>query len=570
MWINEQMILQRFPATLKTIFESGGWEEFAKYRAKDGQKSAEVRLFRATGSDKVKRQFGLINAYDLAVPTFPDNRFISDTSKLAIIGIGNGTQTAFEFPAEYILPGSEVVTVNDTPVANTDYTIDPKGRTITFSVAPNGLIKASYHLSSKAFEPTNAMGVFLFDSVSFDLTETGISIGTGDGTTTIFNIGQTGIKPGSVTVYIDGVAADDLSYVVDNTAGTVTFYTAPASGAITADYAYSKTPVEGYDYGDIDVSVAGLPDTADGMGNLAFAAATYLRPSIPTVFTFTNEENFNLSFGRDSLMSIWGSINKDRIAIFMRADATSDPDNVWVVPFYLGRVNNSGKKPRQNTVLIGGSRAGVTGTWFAEKMLGGTSVDYGPDTTNGNDFVNLHQAVGGAYYQKHYLSFITHSREIEKPEVGNGPSIYTDKYHQSFMSIVHPFDKEIGVLDGIYAVHPKGLEQGDELEVTKTVVHQVIGVGDGETKMFHLFHQCQELNPMIYFDCVEQTGFTYDPAYKAVEFAIAPAAGIEVTASYTVKELYQYNLAMTPVTPMRREEASPYAPIGWGVFKESL
>ncbi|WP_338749768.1 DUF2460 domain-containing protein [Bacillus sp. FJAT-52991] len=570
-WVDEKMMLQCFPNTITSIIESAGWQEFAKYRAKSGKKYAEVRLFEAEGSDKVQRKFGLIHTYDLDKPTFPDERFVPETSNLAVIGVGNGTQTVFDFPAEYMLPGTEAVTVNGIPIANVDYMIDAKGRTITFNTAPSGLIKASYHLSSKAFEPINAFGVFLFDSVSFDMHEIDVSVGVGDDSTPVFDIGQTEIKPGSVTVYLDGVEVEDLSYVVDNSTGTVTFYSAPANGqAITADYTYSRKPIEGHDYGDLIVSASGVVNEADGMGSLAFAAATFLRPSIPTVMTFTNGDNFNSSFGRDSLLQVWGSINKDRLALFFRVDAASNPDDVYYVPFYLGRVNNSGNKPRQNTVLIGGAKSAVTGQWQKDKKLGDTLIDYGPNTTNGNEFVSLHQTIGGSYYQRHYLAFITHAKEIDKPETGDGPSVYTDKYHHSFMYIKHPFDKEVGVLDGIYAVHPKGLEQDAELEVEKTVVHEVIGMGDGQTRVFHLYHRCQEAQPLIYFDCNEQAGFTYDADYKAVEFATAPADGVEITASYTVNELYQFNLAMTPQTPMRREEASPYAPIGWGIYKENL
>ncbi|MGM7634153.1 hypothetical protein [Bacillus sp. Hm123] len=570
-WIDEKMMLQRFPNTLASIIESAGWKEFAKYRAKSGKKYAEVRLFEAEGSDKVQRKFGLIHAYDLDKPTFPDGRFIPETSNLAVVGVGNGMQTIFDFPSEYMLPGTEVVTVNGTQIANTEYTIDPKGRAITFKAAPSGLIKASCYLSSKAFEPTNAFSIFLFDSVSFDIAETGIAIGTGDGSTTIFSIRKTNIKPGSVTIYQGATEADDLSYVVNNADGTVTFYEAPGSGIVlTADVTTARNPVEGHDYGDLVTNDTDTLNTAEGMGHMAFAAASYQRPSIPTVMTFTNEDNLNSSFGRDSLLRVWGSINKDRLAMFFRVDAASNPDDAYYVPLYLGRVNNSGKKPRQNTVLIGGAKSGVTGQWRKDKQLGGTLVDYGPNTTNGNEFVSLHQTIGGSYYQRHYLAFITHAKEIDKPETGDGPSAYTDKYHHSFMYVKHPFDKEVGVLDGIYAVHPKGLEQDAELEVEKQVVHEVIGVGDGQTKVFHLYHRCQEAQPLIYFDCMEKTDFAYDTDYKAVEFTTAPAPGVEITASYTVHELYQFNLAMTPQTPMRLDEATPYNPIGWGVYKENL
>lgn len=569
-WIDEKIMLQQFPTRFATILKGVGWSEFAKYRAKSGKQFAEVRLFQSVGSDKARRQFGIINAYDLENPTFLDNRYVSDMSNLAVISVGDGKQTRFDLPSEYILPGTETVTVNDAPVANTEYTIDSKGKTITFKEAPTGLIKSSYYLSSKAFEPTNTFGIFLFDSVTFDSTSKNVSIGIGDGSTKTFETGQTNINPGSVTVYIDRQEVDDLSYIVNYTTGIITFHEAPKSGAITVDYSRSSEPIEGNDYGDLTVTTSGVLNTAEGMGELAFSAANFAKVSIPTVMNLTNEANFNASFSRDSLLHLWGSINKDRLALFMRVDASSNTDDVYYVPLYLGRVNNSGKKPRQNTVLIGGAKTGSTGKWAKGKMIGGTNVDYGVNTSNGNEFVSLHQTIGGSYYQKHYLSFITHDHSIDKVESGDGPSVYSDKYHHSFMYVKHPFDKEVGVLDGIYAVHPKGLEQDAELEVEKAVVHEVIGVGDGQTKVFHLYHRCQEAKPNVCFDCMEKTDFTYDPDYKAVEFATAPAPGVEITASYTVHELYQFNLAMTPQTPMRLEEATPYNPIGWGIYKENL
>lgn len=572
-WIDEKIMLQRFPNVFTNILESVGWKKFAQYRAKNGNKYAEVRLFEATGSDKVLRKFGFINAYDLDKPTFEDNRFIPFTSNLANIGIGDGVKTTFDFPSEYILPGTETVQVADVEVPDTSYTIDRYGKTITFNVAPTGVIKASYALSTKAFEPTNNFSFFLFDDVTFDVKNEKIEIGTGDGTTTAFSLNAVNIKPGSVKVFLDDVELQDLDYVVQNSAGLITFYDAPAEGVIiAADFSQSRdyADASNFDYYDLEAVATGELNTADGMGNLALSAATYTKPSLPTAMTLTNENNLNPAFGRDSLIHTWGSINKDRLALFFRIDAASDPDNIWHVPLYLGRVNNGNKKPRLNTVLIGGCRTGAASTWQKDKELGGHYVDYGADTSNGNNFVNLHQSIGGTYYNKHYLAFITHDKAIERVEAGLGPSVYDDMYHDSFMYIVHPYDKEVGVLDDIYAVHPSGLEQDAELEVEKPVVHERIGIGDGQTKAFHLCQRPVEEKPSVYFDCVEQTDFTYDEDYKLVEFATAPPVGTEITATYNASNLYQYNLAETPVCPMTLDTTTPYNPIGWGIYKSKI
>ncbi|MGG0666443.1 hypothetical protein ABE042_20275 [Viridibacillus arvi] len=569
-WINEKFMLQRFPNTIAGILESVGWEEFAQYRSKNASKYAEVRLFKAIGSDKVLRQFGIINAYDLDKPTFPDNRLIPLTSNLANIGVGDGVKKTFNILSEYILPGSERIQINDADIADTEYKIDRLGRTITFNTPPTGIIKATYSLSTKAFEPTNTFGIFLFDDVSFDITTLKKGIGTANGTLKVFNLGVTNVKPGSVKVYVNNVLADDLSYTVKNSTGEVTFYDAPTTGEVSASYTEIRQPIEGNDYGDLIATGSGDLSTSDGLGNLAFSAASFIKPSVPTVMTFTNEDNFNPAFGRDSLLHAWGSVSKDRLILFLRMDAASNPDNIWHVPLYLGRLNNAGKKPRQNTVLIGGCRAGKAGVWTKDKKLGNHLVDYGMDTANGNNFAMLQQSIGGSYYQKHYLAFITHDKAIERPESGRGPSVYDDMYHDSLMGIVHPYDKEVGVLDDVYAVHPSGLEHDAELEVEKTVVHERIGIGDGITKVFHLFQRTADTKPSIYFDCKEQTNFTYSNDYKAVEFSTAPPVGTEITSSYIAANMYQYNLAESPITPMRLESTSPYAPIGWGIFKEKI
>lgn len=573
-WVEDRVMLQQFPNKLSNIFETAGWTEFAKYRAKQGNKYGEVRLFESTGSDKEKRKFGIIHTYDLDKPTFPDQRYIQETSQLAVLGVADGVKKTFTFPAEYILPGTEKVYINGELVDPSEYEIDPKGRTITFHTAPaSGVIKASYYLSSKAYEPTNSMGVFLFDEFYYEEYVQGEVIGTADGTTTTFLISNSNIRPGTVKVYVNGVLADEFSYRVDHQLGTVTFYTAPDSGEIKVDYCYIIPPVEGHDYGDIEVTNAvGDIYTSDGMGNLAFGAVTFINPSIPTVFNFFEGENFHYGFGRDSYMDFWGNANKDRIALFFRVNPSADAANkAWFVPFYVGRIHNNGEKPRRNTALIGGARTGVTGTWAKDKKLGNTLVDYGPQTSNGNNHIIIHQDIGGAYYQRHYFGFITHDKAIDEDEATFQPSAYTNKYHLPRLWIVHPYDGHVAMLDDIYAVHPKNIEQEAELENEKTVVHELIGTGNGVQTVFHLENHCQESRPHIFFDCIEQTtGFTYDPETKAVEFAIPPAPGVEITASYTVKELYKYTLPTTPLTPMRLDETTPFNPIGWAIFKENL
>jgi uncharacterized protein (TIGR02217 family) len=82
-----------------------------------------------------------------------------------------------------------------------------------------------------------------------DNTVTGQSIGLGNGTATDFQLvrtyganGNTFAEPmtaidGDPTIYVAGVEIDPADYTVSDT-GLVTFDTAPASGAITADFSY--------------------------------------------------------------------------------------------------------------------------------------------------------------------------------------------------------------------------------------------------------------------------------------------------------------------------------------------
>jgi len=77
-------------------------------------------------------------------------------------------------------------------------------------------------------------------------TVTGETVGTGDGTTTEFNLANRCLQTNTETIYVDGVAqVRDTDYSIDYDTGKITFTTAPASGAvITADYTYFKwTPL---------------------------------------------------------------------------------------------------------------------------------------------------------------------------------------------------------------------------------------------------------------------------------------------------------------------------------------
>jgi len=64
------------------------------------------------------------------------------------------------------------------------------------------------------------------------------SVGTGDGTTTVFNLANNNIVTGSEKIYIDdSLKTKDTDYTINYDTGEITFTTAPANGStITADY----------------------------------------------------------------------------------------------------------------------------------------------------------------------------------------------------------------------------------------------------------------------------------------------------------------------------------------------
>jgi hypothetical protein len=79
----------------------------------------------------------------------------------------------------------------------------------------------------------------------------GEAVGVGDGSTTVFQLANTPVVPGTETVYRDGHAVSPSRYTIDDWTGTVTFDKAPKAGyLITADYMYgllafslAETPV---------------------------------------------------------------------------------------------------------------------------------------------------------------------------------------------------------------------------------------------------------------------------------------------------------------------------------------
>ncbi|WP_248499807.1 DUF2460 domain-containing protein [Staphylococcus aureus] len=576
----EAYTLQEFPRKFRDMIAEAGWSLKARYRAvKTGTSQySEVQLFESLGTDGSIRQFGMINGYDLSKPTFDDSRYIAESSRLAIVGVGDGAKKTFQLPGGPMQSGTEKTYVNGVEVAKSTYTFGTYKDEITFTAAPPAgqTIKMAGYLSTAALEPTNVFGIFTYNDVYFDRGVTkgagDGTLGTANGTKTAFQFPKFPVRPGTVKIYLAGVEQSDTLYTIDYATGAVTFTTAPAAGTLEADYKYILSPIRGVDYGDIQVTSSETDMlTAKAFGGLAYAAFTFIQPSIPTVMTMTNDTNLSRSFNRDSFIYLWGSINKDRLSLMIRVDPSAEPDKAYYMPLYFGRLHVAGDLPRRNTVLIGGAKTGAPVSWVKDLKIGNILVDYGPETSNGNDTVLLHQSIGGSLNQKHYLAFITHDKAIDAADTKFNPSAYTDKYHISQIWVVHPQEGYVGKLDDMYAIHPKNIEQGDELEIEKTVPHEWIGRGDGVRKVFHIEHQSVEAQPLVFKDCVEvTTGITYDPEHKSITFATAPADGVDLTASYQFKQLFKYFLATAPRTATRLDEVTPFNPIGFGIFKENV
>ena len=103
---------------------------------------------------------------------------------------------------------------------------------------------------------------FIIEMVSYESVSvtTKKDIGTGDGTTNLFNLGNFPIFAGSETIYLDTVAqTDDIDiYTLVDATGLITFVSAPAAGvAIKADYKYIINPLNIwiFNYGTVDIEI---------------------------------------------------------------------------------------------------------------------------------------------------------------------------------------------------------------------------------------------------------------------------------------------------------------------------
>ncbi|MFC5587545.1 hypothetical protein ACFPRA_01310 [Sporosarcina soli] len=659
-WFDKSSFVQMLPQDITETFIENGWKNFLKYRyrygntTEAGQKYADVRLFRSTGSDRVKRNLGMVFGYDTAKSSFADNRIISDNSPLGILGVGDGTIRDFQVKVYPIDKYEDVdVYVDGTRVNDSRYEVIDRDGIIRFKSAPSdgSFITITYKMASTAPEPPTFLVFFTFDSVHLSRLvgdDEPINIADGDGETTEFYTPTRPIKLDSMYLYINGILLENEDYKLDLTTGKITFNEAPALGAeITARYitiiegatlgkvgdgdgvnkefwtenapiatdsvrvfvngilqdkggyevdheegkvTFNVAPVLGAEVtisyidltgsapsgvtqldGDIRALKSFNPNDPRSLMDAVYSSLDYKIPSLPTVLDFTSESEFGRGWQRDSFVYNWGNINKDRCMMFIRPDPTTDAESALFAPLYFGRLHGKGITPRRNMIIAAGSSSLREIRYQPNAELGGQIVDFGKNTSNGNQGVQLMQGVGGAYYQQHYLKFHTASQNIDNGEGKFQPSVYSGKYHVSQFKITHPNDGDVGYLDDVLAIHAKGIHQSNEMEVERDVYNEVLGFGDGINRVFHVRHAPfgNEFQS-VQVDCMEVTNleYEYDPDTKTIKFNVAPEQGEEVIVGYSYSHLYQFNKPTTPISAFTLAKFTPHTEIGIGVLKD--
>lgn len=589
-YFKEQIPLQLLAEGLEEQFNKNGWETWLKYRAvapsKGGKtrKFARVYLFKSLGTDSCWRNFGFIQSYGGKTPVpFGEEELITHNSVLGILDKDSVNSKMFHFKVYPILTSYLKVYVNGLEInmSNID-DIDADNGTITFAAAyslpANAVVTATYGLADDVPDIPSKYMFFTCEDVITERFISNESL-TLDAGVYKFPTWVESIKPNALEVYDDGVLVDSSNYdpvIWDNP--QVKFkvsYT--VNGLVTVNFVMPLTM--GEDEKDNEIIVKDFDvDNGKSVYEAVLSTMRFVFPSLPTTITFIDE--YTAAWTRESEMFVWGNATKNRVVMFYRVDPSPDAPKAYYAPLYIGKVITFGKSPKINNVIIGGSNVvDEVKSSTVIKLSPSKILDYGPYATNGNDGVQLQQTVGGTFYQRHYLSFITHDDKADvSPESRYNPSVYSGKYHISQIYVVHPNDGYVGILDEVYAIHPKNIAQMDELEVIESVDYEPIGIGDGENKVFHLTHTPKPgTDVTIQVDCasipftrIETVGYDdNDEQLKAVTLNTAPDDGKTVYASYQYAQTYIYTLATVPRCPFVLEGVTPYAPIGLGILKKN-
>ncbi|WP_242289974.1 hypothetical protein [Bacillus cereus group sp. BfR-BA-01319] len=578
MWFDKITYLQTLPNDLEKMFTTNGWNRKLFFRIRSGiSKFIDVRLFEAAGSDGERRKLGVATAYDTNLSDFTDNRYITTDSPLGKLGMGDGTRKDFQMTVFPVVESSLIIYVNNIAKDKKGYTVNARTGEVKFTDAPAKNDKITYEckLASDAYEPSNDMIFFTYSQYFIEkemkLSDQASNLGNGNGTKTEFQYPFPKFDESRTIFYKNDVIISPEDYTFTET--KVVFKKAPAStDNIKMAGFYTVEPNAD---GTIDtITTTKSFDTEDMLGimNEVYSALNFANPSPYTPISFTPEKRFTRDWKRDSVVYMYGNANRDRIAMFIRVDPTPAPVRALFVPVYIGRMYTFDNAPRRNMIIAAGCRTGDQFVYSANKKVGNATIDYGENTSNGNETVQLAQSYTGSMYQHHYLSFITHNMDVDNGQGRFNPSVYSGKYHLSQIYIVHPNDGYVGKLDDVYAVHPKNIQQADELEIEKTVSNEVLGKGNGARKVFHLEHKPKGDTLKILRSCIEvpKGEYVYNPDDKTITFNEPPVNDAEIIAYYEMAQLYRYTLPTTPVSPMTQAKATPFNPIGLAIYKEDI
>lgn len=577
--------IQQYPEKLVELFNQYGWETtldarlFAKGVSGKTNKYIKLYCFKCVGSDNVERNFGFVHTYGGKTPTpLGEEEIISQNSILGELVKDNVDPLKYHFKIKPITTTYLKVFKDGVAVAEDQYTVDPEEGIIIFNtVQGNSKITANYGVHDNAPDKPRNLWFFLFEELMYQRLLKGIRM-TGSAGTYVFSERPLKVKEGALKVYHQGSVVSPNNYdVLDWNNLTIKFKEGfQITGNVTVDCMELLVPDDKKRIPDIEVDDFDINDGKDVFETL-YSTIRFNYPTIPTAYTIIDE--YTGAWTRNSLIDYWGNITLNRIVMYSRIDPTPDPVKAYYTPLYIGRVICRNKHPKLNNVIFAGSNEADEVPVPTVLQAGTQEIDYGVYATNGNEGVLLFQNIGGIFSQKHYLAFITHDDKADfSPESKFNPSVYTDFYHISPIHIVHPHDGYVGVLDEVYAVHPRNINQNSELEVKEDAIDEQIGVGDGKNRVFHLQRTPKPGSEVIVkvgctkvpFTRVESQGIgEQDEQLKKVVLDTPPPEGAEVYATYRYEQTYMYNLATTPRSPLTLETTTPYAPIGMAFLKEN-
>lgn len=368
-------------------------------------------------------------------------------------------------------------------------------------------------------------------------------------------------------VKLDGEEIDD--YTIDFETGKLTINASYQKAEVTFLDDTGNSPIGRSEIiGDVNVTEDITINNTRSLMSAVYSSLNYVSPSMPTVLSFSAENQLTLAWQRDSQVEVTGQLNRDRGLFQFRLDPTGDAGITLFSPLYFGRMNAHGKEPRNNTILASGANSNHELRYSRNLQLGGSNVDYGPGTGNGNSGLMLGQAIGGARYQTHYLRFFTFSKDADPTGEGRfNKSRWTGRYHVSLIGIVHPNDGVVGYLDDALVVHPKGIYQNNELETGIEERLEKIGKGDGRRSVFYpTYHPTGNIRLMV--GCEEVTDFDYDEETKAITLKEPAPNGDDVRVQYTYSSLFHYFLPTAPRCAWTLKEYSPYIPMGIAFLKD--